>query len=140
LNNWKCANECDAYYHSKAQDLLGSETEVLEYLDVYGLDLVKATVLEIRGDFVEAIRLYLANGKPSRAIDLYLHVPENQKCAEQVSRYLMAAFWRVGALGTSLNWSQPAHKDLLSMASKVLKGPLFLAQPHEVWFMLLFGS
>ncbi|OBZ79120.1 TPR and ankyrin repeat-containing protein 1 [Grifola frondosa] len=87
------------YYLSKqkvkeARELFESDEDALEYMDDYGLDIARATLLEELGRFADAAELHLAEGHTLDAIRLFLADQQNSISVRRAYQCLLDGLWR----------------------------------------------
>lgn len=121
------------FKRSKVTELLGSTEEVLDYADMYGMDIAKAALLEQCGQYAEASALHLENGDLPDAVRLCLRAPLDRQCFERVAARLMDEFWNFAALvDRPFDAEHAQFRTLNSLVSKLLEGRASAERRTEV--------
>ncbi|KAL7285962.1 hypothetical protein ACG7TL_001077 [Trametes sanguinea] len=87
---------------SKARDLFESDEEILEYMDDYGLDMARASLLERLGRYEDAADFHLSEGNVFDAIRLLKLDRSNRRLVSKAMHYLLDELWRRLPFGTSV--------------------------------------
>lgn len=85
----------------QARELFPSDEKALEYMDDYGLDIARATLLEELGRFAEAAELHLAEGRTLEAIRAFLKDSQHPESVRRASQCLLDGLWRSLSFGLS---------------------------------------
>ncbi|KAI0757678.1 hypothetical protein C8Q80DRAFT_1134850 [Daedaleopsis nitida] len=77
----------------KARELFDTDEEALEYMDDYGLDVVRASFLEDMGRFGEAAEVQFSQGNTLEAIRLLTLDRANDNSIRRAFEYLLEGLW-----------------------------------------------
>ncbi|KAI0369978.1 hypothetical protein BV20DRAFT_945276 [Pilatotrama ljubarskyi] len=84
----------------KATELFHSPEEALEYMDDYGLDVARASLLEQLGRYADAAELHLCEGNTLEAIRLLTLDRGNSQSIKRAMQCLLDGLWRHLPCGT----------------------------------------
>ncbi|KAI0757675.1 hypothetical protein C8Q80DRAFT_1134839, partial [Daedaleopsis nitida] len=77
----------------KARELFDNDEEALEYMNDYGLDVVRASFLEDMGRYADAAEVHFAEGNTLEAIRLLTLDRANEESMRRASEYLLEGLW-----------------------------------------------
>ncbi|PCH33046.1 hypothetical protein WOLCODRAFT_62498 [Wolfiporia cocos MD-104 SS10] len=107
----------------QARQLFESDEEALEYMDDFGLDIARVTLLEELGRFAEAAQLRLQEGRILEAIRLFMKDSTSADSVHRASLCLLDGLWRGLPLGVSPNselaTSNVRLQELIPLANQV---------------------
>ncbi|EMD41416.1 hypothetical protein CERSUDRAFT_89982 [Gelatoporia subvermispora B] len=114
----------------QARALFGSDEEALEYMDDYGLDVARATVLTELGRYAEAAQLHLSEGRMLEAIRLLL-LDGSEDSVQQASRCILDGLWMRLSFGLP-GLTEAARKDDTLRELLKLSGSLHASSLDQV--------
>ena len=98
----------------KARALFQSDDEALEYMDDYGLDVVRASFLEDMNRFSDAAELHLAEGNILEAIRLLMLDTDNKFSIKKAFDCLLDGLWQRLSCGVSVSEETLKNNTTLS--------------------------
>ncbi|KAH9949530.1 hypothetical protein B0H21DRAFT_881892 [Amylocystis lapponica] len=87
----------------KARELFESDQEALEYMDDYGFNIARISLLKKLGRYAEAAEIHLEEGRTIEAIHLFLRDKQNTQSVRRASRSLLDGMWRNLSFGVDPN-------------------------------------
>ena len=108
----------------RASSLFDSSDDVLEFMEDYGFDVARTTLLEQLGRLSEAAELHLAEGRVVRAIELFLRDNVDRSARRRAEECLLDGFWRLLSFGLTVkpdvDLSGSLLDDLLQLSNKMV--------------------
>lgn len=108
--------------YSRATRLFSEFDEALEFMEDYGFNVARVTLLEQYGRFVEAADIHLGEGRTVQAVRLFLK-DSSHESKERAESSLMLGLWRELSFGTSLGSETSVARsplgELLTFSSEI---------------------
>ncbi|GBE78672.1 predicted protein [Sparassis crispa] len=104
----------------QARDLFKSDDEALEYMDDYGLDIARATLLEELGRFADAAELHLSEGRTLEAIESFSKDHGNPDSLRRASQCLLDGMWSSLCFGVTPNSELATSNNTLQKLLRLL--------------------
>lgn len=101
-------------------------------MEDYGFDVARATLLETSGRLSEAAELHLLEGRPIRAIQLFMQDKEDVTSQQRAQECILDGLWQHLPISTvPTEGSEKAELvSLLKLADELLADPLIFVTPH----------
>ena len=91
---YRCTTTFHRGLFSRATKLFPSLDDVLEFMEDYGFDVARATLLESSGRFSEAAELHLEEGRPLQAIQLFMRDWEDSSSRQRAEECVLHGLWQ----------------------------------------------
>lgn len=90
-------------------------------MDDYGFDIARASVLEQSGRKSEAAEIHLAEGRPVKAIELFMEDWEDDVSRRRAEECLLDALWQQlsFAMDSKATLEDSSLRELLTVAAKM---------------------
>lgn len=115
----------------RATSLFESFDDALEFMEDYGFEIARASLLESSGRLSEAAELHLLEGRPIKAIQLFLQDQSDEAAYQRAQDCILSGLWQHMSFSvTPKDYEKSTLGLLLKFAKDIVTNPRGLLSDH----------